>query len=236
MANIHNVMEEYVVEHVNALYDQVKSHEKTWLSCDCQNCRMDTVCYVLNRIAPRYVVSGRGVTHNANMFSENNQISVDIDKLCVEGMRLVNAAKRPYHAAVHAGSTTPGKAEFNFPTVVGNVFDGLTFEPMPNAFVTLKLEGENASMMDETWPNPCQTYKATAGSYSFWVAPQSAAEERLNKNFMFTVEVTCEGYEPASYSFTVPLVSESSTSKELDATFNVKVKDIFLFKKEENEK
>lgn len=234
MPNIHNIMEEYVVEHVNALYDQVKSHEKTWLSCDCQNCRMDTVCYVLNRITPRYVVSGRGLTHNAALLSETNQISVDIDKLCIEGMRLVNTAKRPYHAAVHAESTEPVKAEFNFPTVVGNVFDGLTFEPLANAIVTLKLEGVNAEMMDETWPNPCQTYKATEGSYSFWVAPQTAAEERINKKFMFTVEVKCDGYENASYSFTVPLVSENSNSKELDATFSVKVKDIFLFKKEDD--
>ncbi|MBQ2571571.1 MAG: late competence development ComFB family protein, partial [Treponema sp.] len=63
MFNIHNIMEEQVESRVNQLYDHVKGQNAPWLDCDCENCRKDTICYVLNRIPPRYILSGRGVTH-----------------------------------------------------------------------------------------------------------------------------------------------------------------------------
>ena len=51
--NLHNLMEEKVVKHVNELYDQMKDQKISWLSCDCEHCRLDTASYVLNRIPPK---------------------------------------------------------------------------------------------------------------------------------------------------------------------------------------
>lgn len=234
--NIHNIMEEIVSERVNSLYDELMKKNSVWLTCDCENCRLDTVCYVLNRITPRYVVGGRGVTHNANLINENAQIKIDIEKLCIEGMHLVSTAKRPYH---NNGKRRPGSApevntaEFNFPTFMGNVFDGNTFEPLAGASVKLTLDGETVDMIDPTWQNPCNTFEATRGSYSFWMAPHIAVSEGMNKKFNFTVEVTCPGYAPVDYSFTVPLTSEKNESVELNSTYSVKIQDIFLFKEDE---
>ena len=234
--NIHNIMEEIVSERVNSLYDELMKKNSVWLTCDCENCRLDTICYVLNRISPRYVVGSRGVTHNTNMIKENNQISIDIEKLCVEGMRLVNTAKRPYHqnGLKRAGIAIEiNTAEFNFPTFMGNVFDGTTFEPLAGATVRLTLDGETVEMIDSTWQNPCNTFEATKGSYSFWMAPHEAVSDGMNKKFNFTVEVTCPGYTPVDYSFTVPLTSEKIESVELNSTYSVKIQDIFLFKADE---
>lgn len=235
--NIHNVMEEVVAEHVNNLYDEVKKQNAIWLTCDCENCRLDTICYVLNRIAPRYVVGSRGVTHNSTMMNENMQIEIDIEKLCVEGMHLVNTAKRPYHknGLKRAGAVIEiSNAEFNFPTFIGNIFDGTTFEPLAGATVKLTMDGETVEMIDSTWQNPCETYVATKGSYSFWMAPHEAVSEGMNKKFKFKVEVTCPGYDPAQYAFTVPLTSEKIETVELNSTYSVKIQDIFLFKDNES--
>ena len=65
------------------------------------------------------------------------------------------------------------------------------------------------------------------------MAPQEAVSEGMNKKFNFTVEVTCPGYTPVNYSFTVPLTSEKIDSIELNSTYSVKIQDIFLFKEEE---
>lgn len=236
--SVHNIIEEVVTNHVNKLYDDVKNQNSPWLTCDCENCRMDTICYVLNRVPPRYVIGSRGMNHNSDLTSRDTQISIDIDKLAIEGMRLVNTAKRPYHKNGIKRAGADGEtsvAEFAFPTFLGNIIDGTTFEPLSGATVTLTLDGETVEMIDSTWQNPTTTYAATKGSYSFWMAPQEAVSDGMNKKFNFTVEVTCDGYVPAKCTFTVPLTSEKIDTLDLDSTYSVKVKDIFMFKKENEE-
>ena len=50
--NVHNLMEEIVKQRVDQLYENAKNEKVEWLSCDCENCRLDTVSFVLNRIPP----------------------------------------------------------------------------------------------------------------------------------------------------------------------------------------
>lgn len=235
MINIHNIMEEHVITRVNDLYNQVKAKNSAWLSCDCENCRLDTITYVLNRTQPKYVVSGRGLTHASNFIHENTQLIADIDKLCVEGMRLVNNAKRPYHSEDRGTNNVieSKNATFNFPTFFGNIFDVNSFEPIIDAKVLLKINGKVAEMMDITWPNPCITYAATKGSYTFWTNPIIADDEGLKRKFDFSVEVTAYGYQPAIYNFTIPLISEKIDRRELNSSYSVKIQDIFLSRDEE---
>jgi len=239
MINIHNIMEEQVIDRVNKIYDQVMSKQTTWLSCDCENCRLDTVSYVLNRIPPRYVVSGRGVTHSNSTILKNSQINADIDKLAIEGMRLVSSSKRPYHKDGRKHPTEMPKSKalvFNFPNFIGNVYDGSTFEPLTDAQIELKLNNKLAEMMDVTWPNPCKTFKATNGGFTFWVAPEKTDREGLTKDFNFTINVNCQGYVPATIAFTVTLTSEAQDRREVNASYSRKINDIFLFRNDiENE-
>ena len=44
--NVHNLMEDLVIQNVGEMYAQVKEAKAAWLTCDCENCRLDTVSYV----------------------------------------------------------------------------------------------------------------------------------------------------------------------------------------------
>ena len=93
---IRNLMEDLVETKVNKLYDDLKKYNTVWLTCDCENCRLDAMAFVLNRIPPKYIISSRGITHTA---ADQNltQIKADIDTLAMEGIRLVSPSKRPTH-------------------------------------------------------------------------------------------------------------------------------------------
>ena len=57
--DIHNLMEDIVLDTVNELFDaKVQGASSVW--CTCRQCRMDVACFVLNRLKPEYVLSGRG--------------------------------------------------------------------------------------------------------------------------------------------------------------------------------
>ena len=136
--NVHNLMEEIVKQKVDKLYENAKEEKVEWLSCDCENCRLDTVSFVLNRIPPKYVVSGRGATHAA-IDLDNTQLQADVESLAMEGMRTVSSTKRPYHLD-SSDNDAPKNVQpyFNFNSFTGRIFDGATFEPVSNASVLLK--------------------------------------------------------------------------------------------------
>ena len=226
---VHNVMEELVTSRVALMYERLNETRPSWLTCDCEDCRIDAVSYVLNRIPPRYVVSGRGIVHTMNI--PMPQIKADIDALTMEAIRVINSVKRPYHKdlapSVHSEES---QISFNFPIFSGNVFDGASFEPLIDCTITLKCDEHNADMIDKTWSNPCKTYAATNGSYSFWVKPFKADKVGESKYFTFTVEVSANGYAPASHAFSIPLVSEAEQRNEACTSYSLKIQDLFLFR------
>ena len=232
--NVHNLMEDVVIKAVNTLYDRVKSENVAWLTCDCENCRLDTVSYVLNRIPPKYVVSGRGVTHNVEYLA-SSQLLADVDSLALEGMRTVSSTKRPFHTenrqdcTIQGSNSNPTPA-FNFFTFMGVVLDGNTFEPVTNAKITLKMNGNLAEMVDKTWSNPFHLVPSTKGVYSFWVKSLPAKESGEREYFNFSIEIEAEGYSECVYNFEVPM-SEDSVRQTLVSTYTLKIKDLVIFKK-----
>lgn len=230
---VHNLMEDLVETKVNQLYDDLKKYKTVWLTCDCENCRLDAMAYVLNRIPPKYIVSSRGITHTA---ADQNltQIKADIDTLAMEGIRLVSSAKRPTHnvdtntSALMLQSSNP---YYFFPVFTGNVMDGLTFEPITGASITLFIDGKKAQMIDQTWSNPAQTYFSTKGTYSFNVQPEVASNENETKQFEFSVTIDAKDYESISYAFSVPLKSEFLKKSHGLSLYSLKIQDLFLFPK-----
>ena len=235
--NVHNIMEDVVQKSVNNFYDQVKASNTKWLTCDCENCRLDTVSYVLNRIPAKYVVSGRGVTHAADTLNDH-QLKADIEALILEGMRIVSSTKRPFHKNDRKECAIAQEAIpcYNFSTITGTILDGSTFEPVINATVLLKVNGKEAEMIDKTWINPYITCKSTRGAYNFWVKPMETIREGTKKTFKMELDVSAEGYSPLKYFFEIPLVSEPQSRTEIDSTFTLKLRDLVLFKSDiENE-
>lgn len=231
--NVHNIMEDIVKTRVDSLYDQIKQEKASWLTCDCQNCRADAVSYVLNRVAPKYVVSGRGVTHSTNLL-DDHQLRADINAICLEGIRIISSSKRPFHELPREECKVTAKSSpaFNFPTFVGTILDGNTFEPVAGARILLKMNGTPMEMVDKTWVNPATTYKSTNGSYTFWGKSIQAEEEGITKTFNFTLEISADGYTPTLYNFELPIKSESKVQEEFNANYSVKIKELVIFKRE----
>lgn len=227
---VHNIQEEEVFNCVDKTYEMLKDIRTTWFSCDCEQCRADVCAYVLNKVPPKYIVSGRGVNYNNS--SENTQDKADLEALVMEAIRIVSSVKRPFHNQNERQETEEktGPA-FNFPTFMGTIYDGTSFEPLVNAKVTLKYKGNNAEMMDHTWTNPCVTDKRTKATYTFWVKPLPAITENESAVFPFTIEVSANGYEKTSYMFKVPLISQENKVQALNTTYSLKIQDLFLFPK-----
>ncbi len=228
--NVHNIMEEIVSQKINTIYDQLKDEHLSWLTCDCMNCRLDTISYVLNRIPPRYVVSGRGVTHSIPSIN-NTQLKADIEALGMEGIRIVSSTKRSFHEKPRAVCEIQQSPQpvFNMPAFIGTVLDGATFEPLAGASISIRQNGELAEMVDSTWSNPAKTFQSTNGTYSFWVKSVPTRKDGENRRFTFTIDVEAPEYTPISYVFEVPVVSESILRTELNSTFSLKIKDLILF-------
>lgn len=230
--NVHNIMEDIVKVRVDSLYEQIKKERSSWLTCDCQNCRADATSYVLNRIAPKYVVSGRGATHNSGIL-DDHQLRADINAICLEGIRLISSSKRPFHELPREECEIREHKSpaFNFPTFVGTILDGSTFEPVAGAEILLKIDGKPMEMVDRTWSNPVSTYLSTNGAYSFWGKSVPAESEGENRTFNFTLEISAKGYSPILYHFEYPIKSEAYARHEFNAAYSVKIKELVLFKK-----
>lgn len=227
---IHNMMEEYVTKRVNKLYDDFAKEKPGWLHCTCEDCRMDVISYVLNRVPPRYVVSGRGVLHGERVLSQS-QLSADVDTISIEGIRLISASKRPYHKKPGIASrSAEEETAFSFPVFVGTVLDGSTFEPMSDVTVTLLMNDKNADMLDKTWSNPCTTCAATKGVYSFWVSPLPSRTECETQKYIFTLMFSAEDYSPVTYSFDLTIVSKKYKKMAMDSSFSLKIQDMFMFR------
>ncbi len=224
---IHNIMEEQVEERVNILYDQLNELKPDWYTCDCEQCRLDVISYVLNRIPPKYVASERGITHiNAE---DKHQLNADIDTIGIEGIKLVNDSKRPYHYKKEVLSEPCEKPFFNFPIFSGVVYDGNTFEPLKKAELVITSDSKQLEMIDSTWSNPFLLTNSTDGNYSFWVKPIETNNIEENKKFNFTVSISSKGYISTSYAFEIYVVSEQCNRNIANSIHTLQIQDIFLF-------
>lgn len=231
---VHNLMEDLVSKLVEKLYAQAKKEKSTWLTCDCENCRIDTLSYVLNRIPAKYVVSGRGITHSSEYLNDK-QLLADIERIALEGMKIVNSTKRPFHKKNVKPVELPLDIEypaFNFSTITGTLLDGSTFEPLSGATISLYCDGELAEMIDSTFNNPYTTCPQTKGAYCFWLKSLPAEKADVIKTFKMKLEITAPGYAPLTHHFEINLKSDKTIHSELDSNYSIKIKDLVMFKED----
>lgn len=233
LMKVHNLMEEYVFQIVNELYDKLAENNAPWLTCNCESCKLDATSYVLNRIEPHYIVSGRGVVYTSQLLNQS-QLKADVNALSMEAIRIISSTKRPYHKEITKELKKEIKKDdscyFNFPIFSGTVYNGSTFEVLPNVTITLKDNDNNIiAMQDFSWENPCKTYSSTKGSFSFW--PHSIKADKINENkkFEFILETSCEGFTNTTCGFDITLVSEDTKKTNIASTVTLKLKDIFMF-------
>ncbi|MCF7928290.1 MAG: late competence development ComFB family protein [Spirochaetales bacterium] len=224
---LHNIME----EHVLTLVDQIFKEElfvdqnEDFFSSD--QCRLDVACYVLNRIQPMYVVSGRGIAHVSSDYQEKLQREADLVALIRKGITKVQKARRP-ESGINTDRSHPGGPYFNIPPIVGRIFHCINFAPARGIRVSLLQDGRMINMMNSNWQNPYTIAEQTAGTYTFWPYPELASEKGQKKNFEFEVSVRESGFEELHYFFNLELEAEEQFVDYYRSEAETHVKDLYL--------
>ena len=222
---IHNLMEELVSATMEDLCTEDQSGEKRY--CTSAQCRTDALCYVLNRIPPKYVSSGRGLAHLTDQLQQDQQLMVDIVRLSHEGLYRVSVVQRGYYGETSAGREA-GPC-FNFPTIKGRILDGSGFMPLSQAWVALQYKGSPIPMFDERWSNPYQISTKTPGTYTFWPAPESTGAEGEDRSFDLELRVQASGYDELVHHFSVKLTSDRGPRTVFDLERDFHLPDLYLF-------
>jgi competence protein ComFB len=229
--DIHNTSEDIVFTLMQNIFEEIEKSGNQEGYCLCDQCRVDTICYALNRTTPHYIVSNRGFTRLESNASMRQQIEADITTLLYKGLKLVHHNMRP--TSPHDGSSSQkqivNSPVFDVPTIAGRLFDGISFEPVTDIDVSLYCEGELVPMRNNNWQNPYTMVSSTPGAYSFWPAPVVTKEPDITHDFKFTLKVTSPDYEVLSHFFSITIVSKfhSPNSYALNRTF--KLPDLYLF-------
>ncbi|MDR0878389.1 MAG: late competence development ComFB family protein [Treponema sp.] len=227
---IHNTTEDIVFAEVEAIFTSLEKGDNPDKFCLCPQCRLDTACYALNRAEPRYIVSNRGVARIEQEGHARQQKDADIISLIWEGIKKVNHNQRPYaHNGNGNNAGDPKTPLFNFPTIVGRLFNGTNFEPLSNVNVELLRDGKQVAMKDKNWQNPYHLVSNTQGTFTFWPAPVEAESDGERQSFEFSVRIEAPGFETLQHFFRVPVIGEfqNRPSYSMERTF--KLPDLYAF-------
>jgi competence protein ComFB len=229
---IHNMMEDIVIEMVkNIFYDEKKISEKSF--CTCSQCELDVICFVLNNIPPKYVISGRGLARLESNYLEQKQKEADLVSLIHMGIKNVSNAKRPHflHEKEESQNEVSANAYFNIPTITGRVFNTTKFEPAKNVTVSLLHNGEPLKMLNPNWQNPQKLVPNTQGAFSFWPHPIEAEKKGIKKSFDFEIIIDEDNYEKLIHYINLSVISESEYVDYYRINKNIKVDDLYLLLK-----
>ncbi len=227
---IHNLMEDRVIEEVHNFFDDIDTDASTSGICTCYQCRLDVVCFVLNRISPQYVISGRGLAHTSQDYQLHFQRKADVASLINEGIKTVSKTKRPHF--LHSRDEElpfPSGPVFNFPTIIGKLLNGKNFEPLSNIEIGLYLDNKLSRMINPSWENPCRIDSKTIGTFLFWNYPLKAKHENEISTFHFELRVKETGYEELHHYFELELTSDSKFRDTFYGQKTFKLKNLHLF-------
>lgn len=230
---IHNLMEERVLDTANEMFDDEEARIRRTF-CTCSQCRLDVACFVLNRIRPSYVVSGRGLAHMDMDYQEKLQREADVVSLVHQGVQQVSKYRRPdFRHQDERDDTVPTGFHYNFPQIVGRVFTSVKFERVSGVGVSLFLGSELKSMVNENWPNPYIIAEKTPGFYSFWPHPMQAEVEGDSKDFELEVSIDDPRYEPLRHYFHLALESVDGFRSHVQMNTTTTIEDLYLVPAEE---
>ena len=236
---LHNTVEDKVISKVGQIFNDLENDVNPNKYCTCNQCRMDIICYTLNRLTPHYILSNRGASRVNNEDFEWQQQAADIAALIHEGIKRVNHNQRPNfdHSGVPAHKEVASNLPvYNVPTIMGRIFNGDNFTPLTEAVVELLWNGEPVPMKDGNWPNPCHLVSHTDGNFSFWPAVDIASGPNKHKIFEYTLKVSAPEFETRIHHFKIPVASEIKTAGFFTLERTFKLPDIYMFPPGEAEK
>jgi competence protein ComFB len=235
---LHNTVEDLIISRVEDIFGTLEKEGSLEGFCTCDQCRMDTACYVLNRITPYYIVSNRGAVRAEQETIKQQQRDADITALIWEGLKRVNHNQRPTasHKAHHAAELTGHDPVFNIPTIIGRLFNGNNFSPLADIKVELLRDGELVTMKDNNWQNPYSLVPNTEGTFTFWPSPISAPVPDEHKSFEYSIRVESPDFDTLHHFFKIPVISETQASPSFNLGRTFKLPDLYMVPPGEAEK
>ena len=230
--DLHNTVEDMVINRVDEIFKGLDKRKDSEKLCICDQCRIDIICYTLNRIRPHYIVSHRGASRVQRETFDRQQQSADITAVIYDGLKRVSHNQRPNfsHSTSERGvgpsSTDP---VFNVPTIMGRLFNGSNFAPLTEAKIELLWNGELVLMKDGNWQNPSNLGPHAEGTFSFWPAPAISSRPDNHKIFEYTLMVYAPGLDTLNHFFKIPVVSEIQTAASFTLERTFKLPDLYLF-------
>ena len=231
---LHNIIEDIVIAKVTDVFNTIEKSGNSEKLCTCEQCRLGTACYVLNRTAPFYIISSRGAARIQIDDMERQQKEVDITVLIYEGIKRVNHNHRPISnlgSSSETGSIPPDQPVFNIPAITGRLLDGNNFAPISGVRMELYYNGSLVAMKDNNWQNPLNLVSHTEGTYIFWPVPIIAKKSGEHALFEFTLKIKSEeeNLEALTHVFKIPVISEIQTVKSFTLEKTYKLPDFFMF-------
>jgi competence protein ComFB len=227
---IHNISEDIVFTTVQTIFDSLQKKDNTEGLCLCNQCKLDTICYVLNRVEARYIVSNRGITRIEHDWINRQQMEADVAALVYKGVRVVNHNQRPTSLHDQKESNRDfNNPAFDIPTIVGRVFDGHTFAPLTGVNVELRCGSEIVPMRNSNWQNPFTLIEHTPGTFSFWPAPIRAEALGIHRIIVYSLRIESPQYETMIHHFKIPSVSSIPVPHSYSVERTFKVPDLYLF-------
>ncbi|MDR0642947.1 MAG: late competence development ComFB family protein [Treponema sp.] len=228
---LHNTAEDLVFARVDEIFNNIEKGDNPDRLCTCDQCRVDTACYVLNRTNPHYIVSSRGAARVEQAPIRKQQEDADITTLVYEGIRRVNHNQRPsaVHGVKQVKESVIETPVFNIPTIVGRIFNGVNFAPVSGVLVQLFSNGGLVAMKDNNWQNPCPLVSNTDGAFTFWPNPIPAETGNIHRVFEFSIRIESENYETLNHFFKIPVISDTQAVSSFSLVRTVKLPDLYLF-------
>lgn len=220
---VHNLMLDLVTQKVEEFQSSLPAEARLD-----EASQADMVCFVLNRIPPLYVVSGRGLAHTETReYTERAQRLADITTLVKQAYDVIERNRRQ-RSEVRAEDDLTGPW-FNFPSIIGRLFYGENFTPVSGVRVALYHNGELMRVLDPNWQNPYEMVPNTAGTFLFWPYPVRAESAGQRRSFALEIRVDAPGYDPLRYGFTLELVSETAFVDFATVSTSHRLRDLYLF-------
>jgi competence protein ComFB len=238
--DIHNTMEDIVLHYLEEIL--ILKND----ICKCEQCKTDMACYVLNKVKPMYVVSSRGIIHAENFKRNYIQEEIDIYSIVAQAVEVVsNKRRHEVEEKLKNEQNDFSNDElkyfsdsgnfYNFPQIVGRLFDSLTIRPIDDAQITLLKENDKDNvvpMFNKCWFNPAIIVPQMNGTYTFWPAPIPAEKADIQKDFYMNVEIVKEGYDKLCKYFFIRLISSNYLKKHIKKENIYYIDDLFITPKE----
>jgi competence protein ComFB len=200
------------------------------------------VCYVLNRVPPKYITSGRGILHLELESEVNTQRIVDIYAIIKEALQIISSRRREDDDKklleddfFFSENIIQTKDYYvNFPYFTGRVLKHDQSDLKEDVEVSLYIKTDKsfklAEMISLNWKNPFITNKNTYGYYTFWVNPmvsreQEGPEEEI-VTFKFVYET--EKKEPIEKIVDIRVYTEKAKHFSIRTGFSIRIEDTLI--------